>query len=218
MLLKSTNNHVFIGLLLAVASVGCRQGMTINGQSVAANKKLLSEGAPQSATAPLPQEAEPLPASQAAPVDLPGALSAPRQYTQTRGSFTLTVAAEALADGDTYSVIDETNTQTLIDHQSAPTSGGLLLSVYPLDPAYLGKLRYGGNQISLVVDGLAPKTSEAMLRLHDFSVFVVATTAFPAGSQRRGGLQGGFSTWRQDIVAGNGTSTLSTGLVPVTNQ
>lgn len=208
---NSTNNHALRCLLSVVASVGCRQQVTINGQNVATNKQLLGEGAPQAAS-------QPLPASKAAPIALPGALSAPHQYAQTRGSFTLSVGAEAFAIGDTYSVIDETDTQTLVDHQMAPPSGDLSLVIYPLDPVYTGKLTYGDNQISLSVDNAVPKTAKTTLHLQDFSLFAIATLVFPDGTQRSGGLQGGFSPWHQDIVVGKGTSTLSTGLVPAGNQ
>jgi hypothetical protein len=198
-------------LLATLGFCACAKKVTINGQDVANNKKLLGETPQPAATVAPPVQ------PQGAPVNLPNALSAPRQYSQTRGSFGLSIAAVAFAAGDTFTVTDDASGKTLLDHMPASAAITLSLTLYPLDPALAGKFVYGDNPLHLLVNDAEPKTSATTVHLNDFTVFAPATATFPAGGQRRHGLQGGFSQWRQDATS-SGVSSLTTGLVPMVNR
>lgn len=233
-------------LILLASLAACRNDITVNGQSVKGNLKVLDEKGPAAAAVdPTPTDAPPSSTDNpptATVIDIPDGLLTGRSYVQSRTPITLTISPDVANLGDTFSLYNDSTGQTLVAQQGIalydPLDAGqslapalwseagaalapydLTLRLYPLDPEFSAKLTYGANQLRLMVrEGSAsPKRSERVLQRRDFTMTGVARSFSKEGMQRRNGFEAELGLWHQPVVSTD-KSTLTLGVIPLLSR
>ena len=171
------------------------------------------------------------------PVDLPGALEAPRSYFQTRGMITLTITSDQISTSSPLELVNATTGLSLImapagafgladgeltDENSSWSLAGsgydFQLRIYPLDPNFAGKFSYGPNHLVLNVDqSTTPKHAKQDVTLQDFPYYSQATSAFASNDQQLENFQGEVVTVSGPFV-NNGAYELSNGFTGVLSR
>lgn len=227
-------------ILFAVVTLGlpaCRSGgVRVNGQNVKGNLAKLDS----QATNP-PEPAIQIP-PKATVVDVPGGLLVARTHVQSRTPISITISPDAVALGDTFSLVDDSTGQTLVSRQAIALFDGvdsgrgvasafrleaatslkpydLTLKLYPLDPELKGKLAYGENHLRLLVSegSPSPKRSESLLQRGDFTLTGLSRSYFQGPGQRRDGFEAEIGLWHQPLGA-TGQRTLTMGVIPLLSR
>lgn len=166
------------------------------------------------------------------PIEIPGALSANRDYFQTRSIMTLKIAPESVETGDLFSLFNTSTNEQLVDPRalalgtndtsgepfSLSTSGvQVFVSLYLLDPNILNKFSYGSNNLRLDIESATPKTAYKTVYLRDFKLLGTQASHFTEMKQRVGGFQGEVSVIRRPVLKA-GPNVMTQGFLMMVNQ
>lgn len=216
-------------LVCLVTALSCRQEVSVNGRDVRENLKTLeNQKEREGATAPAPIST---------PIELPGGLTAPRLYFQTRSVITLDIKSDDIAPGDSIELFNDTTQASLVkeravvlgltdepfdrshDLLAAPlASYDFMMRLYPLDPDFIGKFAYGENRLRLLVaEANQPKIANSSIYLKDFSFFGVGTAQPITTASGRAGFEGRVGLFSSPIVS-NGKGEMTIGTVGMVNR
>jgi hypothetical protein len=148
-----------------------------------------------------------------APVEFTNGLGNDRTVFQTRSVVTITLSSDIVPPGSSFSLLNLTSGNTLIENQSVTLPGmglkldepgyGVRLSqgydvtlrLYPSSEAMTGRFKYGGNDLKLLVDGEAPKYALRTIELADFDMQGIQAITTDETSE------GGLELWINPVTS-----------------
>ena len=203
--------------LLGAASAGCSAKMTVTASK--GPSPLLSGGIKASARS----------GAVALPVLVPGGLTGPRTYFQSRSVISFDVTSSVVPPGEQFSLYNDSTKATLIDQQAlSPGPSGsaslveqaghqITIEFYLMNQSEVERWTYGTNDLRLMVTGQDPKEAQNSIHLEDFPVQTVQASHFTLDVQTVDGFQGEVTTVTNQVVS-NGQGFLTTGFLALVNQ
>lgn len=221
---KDLTKNLFICTLLmgALCQTGCRQGIKANGGS-------FDKGRLQKLKA-----AESAVETKVQPVDIADGFAQERVYFQSRTPIVIAIKPDVAGPGDVFSLFNDSTSKALVSAQSvaltdtstrpgfaivephetyalAPYS--LMLTLYPLDPAYAEALGYGDNRLRLLVEDTAgQRQATTVIKRGDFTFIGRGSGTFESQRQRADGLEVRFGEVTKAALT-NGENNLTVGRV-----
>ncbi|MCX6109845.1 MAG: hypothetical protein NTZ90_09625 [Proteobacteria bacterium] len=174
------------------------------------------------------------------PIEIPGALEALRSVFQTRGVVSLGINLDQISNSSSLELINNTTKTSLIkapagafslstsgDEEGAEAAWSLAdngyefrLTIYPMDPHFVGKFAYGVNDLVLNVDEQKiQKDAKQSLTMQDFTYFYHPHAFFPTNDQKVDGFEGELLTITGPYIGNSDKSyEISTSPIGILNR